>query len=187
MIGKAYATADHGLITDNATSRNTAKCGYNAKSAKSDIMPDLHQIIDLSALTDYRVVQSATINRGIGTDFNIILKNNASKLRHFFKTSGARHIAKAILHDTNTRMQGHAITDHCKLNSYTRRNIAIATNLAALANNSRCSNERACTNADIPANHRTRFNRRTIFDLCRRMNECSRGNPCFAQPTGWPH
>ncbi len=88
MIGKAYTAADHGLIADNNTSRNTAKCGHNAKSAKSHIVRNLHQIIDLGALTDHRVVQSAAVNRGVGTNFNIILKDYAAELRYFSRPLG---------------------------------------------------------------------------------------------------
>ena len=64
-----------------------------------------------------RVTDGATVHRCSGSDFNVILNDNAANLRHFEMSVAAHHKAKSILPYIASRMHNdpvanQSVTDH---------------------------------------------------------------------------
>ncbi len=76
-------------------------------------MADLHQIIDLGALTDDGVADGAAVDCGAGADFHIVLDYDAAQLRHFDMTARTHHETKAILPNVTAGVDDHAVADDC--------------------------------------------------------------------------
>ena len=51
--------------------------------ADADVVPDLDQIVELHTIFDDRVVQSASVDAGIGSDFHIVTNTNNTELLDF--------------------------------------------------------------------------------------------------------
>jgi hypothetical protein len=64
-----------------------------------NIMGNMDHIIELRALADNGVTNSAAINRNIRTKFDMVLNDNASNLRNFCMTLPPNGKTKSILAD----------------------------------------------------------------------------------------
>ena len=75
----------HGAIRTNAsTARHTRTASHGSVGAHMDVVTDLHQVIELDAIVDHGVVQRATVNAGVRTNFNVIANAHCAKLLNFF-------------------------------------------------------------------------------------------------------
>jgi hypothetical protein len=67
------------ILKDGRT-RNT-DLGYDdATSAEDNVVSDLHKIIETRTGADHRILRRPSIDRRIGTDLDIVLENNPTKL-----------------------------------------------------------------------------------------------------------
>ena len=71
------------IITNMRASGNARLPSHEHMTAQNHIMRKVHQIIELAALADNCIAQSAAINGAIGANFYIGLNDNAAKLRYF--------------------------------------------------------------------------------------------------------
>src|SRR5690606_17931634 len=90
---------------------------------------------DLAAFADNRIGQRATIDRGIGANFDIVLNDHAANLRIFHQAGWSGQKAEPILANLNTGMENDAVTDDRKLNRALRADETVASNGATIANN----------------------------------------------------
>src|SRR5215471_13050008 len=79
--------------------------------ANGYIVADLYKVVDLGTLTYHGVAVGAAINRAAGSDFDIILDDDAADLRHLRVSVSARHIAKTVLAETTPWMNDHPVAD----------------------------------------------------------------------------
>ena len=115
MILDPDASTEHRHVTKDPLPANATLRSNNAMPPYTHIMGDLHEIIDFRAFTDSRVARGTAIDRRIGADLDIVLNNDAAELRHLGRARLARHVPKAILANSYTRMQQDAITQKCVL------------------------------------------------------------------------
>src|SRR5690606_33594512 len=59
VVRDADASAEHDIVPECHGTGNTAMPGNDASPADTDIVGNLHQIVDLGALTDHRVGKSS--------------------------------------------------------------------------------------------------------------------------------
>ncbi|MEK7191792.1 MAG: hypothetical protein AAB153_05800, partial [Pseudomonadota bacterium] len=64
--------------------------------ANTDVVRDMHLVIELDAITDDGVVERATIDGRIGADFHIIADHDAPKLRDFLPALAIAGKTKSI-------------------------------------------------------------------------------------------
>lgn len=86
MIGQPHTSAEHGLITYDATARNSTMGCDNAEASDANIVRDLDQIIDLGALADDRIVKRTTVDCRVSTYLDIVLNDDTTDLRYFLQT-----------------------------------------------------------------------------------------------------
>src|SRR6186997_354147 len=108
---KANARAQNNKILKRRTTRNSGLSNDNAMSADAHIVAYLNQVVDLGALADDRVTDGATVHRCSGSDFNVILNDNAANLRHFEMSVAAHHKAKSILPYIASRMHNDPVAN----------------------------------------------------------------------------
>ena len=80
-------------------------------TADDDVVRDLHEVVDLSSFADDRIGQGSSVDRGVGSDLNIITNHDAADLRHFHVPIATHGKAEPILPDTRTRMENHTVSD----------------------------------------------------------------------------
>src|SRR6476469_1306511 len=97
VSGKANARAQHNKILKSRTARNSGLSNDNAMSADAHIVAYLNQVVDLGALSDDRVADSAAVYGCPSANFNVILNDNPADLRHFEMSAAAHHKAEPIL------------------------------------------------------------------------------------------
>ena len=76
-----------------------------------DVVSDLDQIVDLGALADHGIAGRAAIDRRVGADLDVVLDDDAARLRDFLMALRTWQIAEAVLADTSAGMDDHAIPD----------------------------------------------------------------------------
>src|SRR5260370_7425716 len=81
-----------------------------------DIVADLHKVVDFCPLAYHGVAVGATINRAPGSNFHVILNDDAADLWHFRVRAPAQRIAKAVLAETAARMNDHPVPDQALQN-----------------------------------------------------------------------
>ena len=128
--------------------------GDDTVTTDAHIMGNLHQIIDLGALTNYRVRKGATINSGVGTNLNIILNDDAPNMRHFFKAALAANEAKTILTNARTGLDKHPVAQERIDDGSVRTDNTIAANLAIGTDDRARSDDRSRANLDMIADDR---------------------------------
>src|SRR5690606_10692138 len=101
MIGKSHTSAQHCLVTNNATARDAAMRGNDTKTADPHVVRNLDKIIDLGTFTDNGVIQRTAIHRCIGANLDIVLNNDPAELGNFFQTRRAWNVAEPILPNPN--------------------------------------------------------------------------------------
>ncbi len=73
-------------------------------TTEADVVPNLDQIVDLAPITDDRVRPGPTIDRTIGSNFDIIANENASKLWNLEVAIGATRETEPVLADPDPGM-----------------------------------------------------------------------------------
>jgi hypothetical protein len=91
-------------------------------STDSSIVPDLDKIIDLCTFTDNRVTERPTVDRGTGSDFNVILNNHPANLRDLKVTARPGGKPKSRLAKLCTRQHEHFVSNigvgNCAIAAY---------------------------------------------------------------------
>ena len=103
------ATNDHVVLQRNAAG-NRRTGSDDAMLANYAVMADLDLIIELAAIANLRVIQSTTVNRRTGTNFNIITNDHSANLGDFDPLPLIRCEAKAVGTNHGARMEN-ALTE----------------------------------------------------------------------------
>ena len=116
-VGQTQMTQYHSptpnttIASDAGATSNPSATRQRTVSADMDIVPDLYQIVDFHTVFDDGVVQGASIDTTVGTDFNIVTNKNRSQLLNFHPDARMSGKAKTIGTDRDTGVQDTARTD----------------------------------------------------------------------------
>ena len=159
MTSHSCLAAEHDVILECRTPSNSNLGAQDAVFTNGDIVPDLHQVIDLGALADQRSAKSRTIDRTIGSDFNIVLQNYVSNLRDFLMTAPDEFVSKSVTSNHNARVKSHSIVQNTfGLDRTTRHHPAIISDLSVP------------THEYLRLEMRSLTNSRPLFDYAKRSD-----------------
>ncbi len=77
----------------------------------ANVVTDLHLIVDLGTLADDRIVHGSAVDRRLGTDFDVILNDDAADLHDLDHAGWARCITETVLADPSAIVDDHMIAD----------------------------------------------------------------------------
>src|SRR5262245_61493752 len=80
MPGRCRASRHEHAVLQNRRPGDAGQSCDQAVASDPTVVPDLHEVIDLGALTDHRVAQSAAIDCRVGTDLDAVLNDDAAEL-----------------------------------------------------------------------------------------------------------
>ena len=143
------------------------------------VVADLHQVVELDAVFEHRVLQSAAINTGVGADFHIVANLHSTELLDLDPPAIVRRKAESVGTNHSARMNNATFANAASVrHGHTRRQPAacaddgIRTNDAMLGNARAFAHRCARRNADerpdvyvgcedgLRVNHRTGMNTR---------------------------
>ncbi len=99
------------MTTDTRTAGDPDTTGDRSMLSDYHVVGNLHLVIYLYTASDQRVIHGASIDRGVGADFDIIAYLDTADLRHFFPMTIALRQAETVGPDDHARMQQDAFTD----------------------------------------------------------------------------
>lgn len=173
VVGKTRLSSAHDIIAKRAASCNSRLGDKYAVIPDFVIMRNLHQIIDTAAVPDNRVVQSASVNTGICSDFNIITDNNPSDLGNSFMLPVNNGKTKPVLSDScpciNITVVSHQAV------SYTRviADSTVVANLTASGDNRISLYDTVITDNYVVFNNGVWTNKTAFAYFCRFGNGCT--------------
>src|SRR5260370_25657881 len=138
--------------------------------SNGDIVADLHEVVDFCPLAYHGVAIGATINRAPGSDFHVILNDDAADLWHFRMPVPAQCIAKAVLAETAARMNDHPVPNQRMQNRALRPDRTVAPDAHARPHDSMRGHD--CAGPDFRAwpDDDARIERNDGFEPGRRMH-----------------
>ncbi len=163
---KHDVVADREVATDGNLSRDLAALADRRASGDSRqsrdgcvrthvyVMGDHDEVVELHALLDHGVLDSASVDRGVGTDLNIGADAHGAHLGHFYPAMLVGSESKAIAADDSARLHNGARADlHGPTESDARGEIDIFSKRDLVFQNAVGSNECPGTDDDALANH----------------------------------
>jgi hypothetical protein len=135
--------------------------------AKNTIVANLDKIIDFGTPPDSGFLKGRPVNGGAGADINIVLKNDDTKLIHFFVFAFFQTITEAIGSNHRMSMKHNAVTHfHTGIKHRARMNQNIIPDLAPRAYYRMGMNGCPGSNNHIGPNHRERMNGAVSPQFC---------------------
>ena len=118
VISDAHLSAHHDAIVYASASGNANLGANHAAASNTDVVSNMHQIIENSARADHRVARCSTVYGAVGSNLNIILDDDAAELKHPHKPIRSGHKAEALRSDRYTSLDFDAppdqrVTDTC--------------------------------------------------------------------------
>ena len=80
--------------------------------ANPDVVGNLDLVIKFDIVTNDRIIERTTVDRGIGADFDIVANNDATNLRNLDPALAFLGKAEAIASDNGARMNNRSCTNH---------------------------------------------------------------------------
>src|SRR4029079_10636613 len=118
---------------------------------------------------DHRVAAAAAVDRGVGTDLDIVLHDDAAELRHLDVTARAKLIAKSVVADLAASVDDHVVANQRVHDRGIRTDRAVPADLHVGPDHRVGTDYRPRTDACVRPNHRTRIDGDAVFDLGGRM------------------
>ena len=152
MIGKLEvpqndcAAAYRAVGADMCTAGNANTSGERRVHADAYVMANLHQIVQLHTVLDHRVLQSTTVDTGVGADFDIISDAYRAKLLYLLPATLVRRKAKAIGAYDRARVNDAARADRASFGQrHAGMKAATQAHLSVLADHTMLGNAHACS------------------------------------------
>ena len=102
--------------------------------ADAHVMPHVHEVVDLRARPDHRVIDAAAIDRGVCPDLDIIADYAAAYVRNLLVRAIAEHIAEAVAANASARMNQHPPPDsRSRVDAHAREQARVVADLHAVA------------------------------------------------------
>src|SRR5690606_9566561 len=177
MPDDAYRAADHAAAADPGAARDRRTACNRRVRTDPHVVRDLDLVVQLHAVFDDGVIQRAAIDRGVGTDLDIIAYAHGAELRHLEPALAVARLAEAVRADHNAWVKNATRADHHVAAQHHAgiQPRAFAHGRAALDAAVR-ADARRCADDGIRADHATRADRRGGMDARRGMHHRRRVN-----------
>jgi hypothetical protein len=109
MVGDCHGAANNYEIAQGDAASKASLTRQYTMPANHAVVPDLDQIINFRAFSNYRVAKRAAINGGIGSHLDAVLDNDASELQQLHVTVRARGESKSRRTDTRAWQNEHFV------------------------------------------------------------------------------
>ena len=158
------------ISMETSAARNAGLRSNQAMPPNGTVVCDLDQVVDLGALADDGVSGRAAVDGRIGADLHVVLDDDAPHLRNLLMSLRARQIAEAVLADTDTRMNDHAIADQRMLDRRTGADRTVAADAHTRPDHRAGRDHRAGADLGMGTDDGQRIDRHIRFKACRRMH-----------------
>jgi hypothetical protein len=119
VISNSGATTKNYAVSYNSTPSYADLCADKAMFTDSDVVPDLHLVVDLGVRSDGGCSDGGAVNRGARSDLNVIANNSDTNLRDLADTHCAiRNIPKSICSNHCVVMNYAIVSDHTSFAHY---------------------------------------------------------------------
>src|SRR5258708_24693109 len=95
-MAEAELPGDDRVVPKNAGTGNAGLRRNHSMRSDLHVVADMHQIVELDAFRDARVVQRAAVDGGVRADLDIVANFYNSRLRKFPVAAFAECVAKSI-------------------------------------------------------------------------------------------
>ena len=187
MIGNSTLPAEHDKIAQRGAAGYSRLRNNHAMPAYMDVVPNLHEIINLRSLADDGIAQRAAIDRDAGANFHLVLHDHAAELRNLDVAMPVAGKAETRLADLRSRQDQQLVAQTGMGNRY------VATDLAAAPDRYASADDGIGTDAGIVANLRlgpddhARSQDHTFADLGARIDRSALPRPIFETRFGIEH
>ena len=82
-------------------------------ASNDDVVRYLNEVVDLGALSDNRIANSAPIDRCSSSNLNIVVDYNHTDLGHLEVLTCAQYEPKPVLSNVTTGVNNHSIANGC--------------------------------------------------------------------------
>jgi hypothetical protein len=103
MVANAGLPPDHDAVPDYGATCDTHLAANNTMSSKSDIVRNVHEVIENGARSDYGVTGRAAVYRAVRTNLDIVLDNDTAELRNAQSPIRRGHEAEALSANADAR------------------------------------------------------------------------------------
>ena len=179
MPGNHRRASDPATLANLRASRDSDTRRDHGVRANYAIVRDLNLVIELDAIFDDRIAHRAAVDRGVGTDLDIVSYRDRADLGNLDPASIERCEAKAVA------------TDHCPaVNDATNADLAVVQHHCAWMNPCFVADHGARTDYGTGANPRSCTDDGTFADRCagidagRRIHLCAIGHMRTRRDTG---
>ena len=158
-----HLATKHHMVSHLHGPGNPALTGDNAVATYADVVSDLHQIIDLCPLPNYRVGHGPSIDCHVCSDLDVILYDDPAQLGNLFYASLTGNETKTVVPDMRSTVDNHAVSNERCLDPTTGADHAISPNFTMCSNHRVGADDRALTNLRTLAHNGTGLNGDVIF------------------------
>ena len=165
---------DHHLRSDRRRAGDTGLGDNDAVGADADIMPDLHQVIDMHAGADHGVLRRTAVDGGVGADLRAVADQHAAQLRHGQEAFLAHGEAEPVLADARPRKQHHAVADDGVRHRHLRADPAVLPDAHPVADHCQRADHGPGPDRHPRADHRVGTDFGARIDLSARIDHGAR-------------
>ena len=172
QVSRNAGLAGHGDVGADLRAARDAHLGDDDRVfADGDVVGDLHEIIDLRALADDRGPKRRPVDRGVGTDLDVILDQDLSHLRHLAVLASIKHVSESVRPDHRAGMDPHAFPEMRTLvERHVREQARLLTHRAVVPHVDLRDQHRTRPDLDPLTHHAMRPNVRCWINLRRRCH-----------------
>src|ERR1019366_5922938 len=86
MVAKAHLPAQQAVVSDAAATGNARLGGNHHVGSDAAVVANVHQVVELRARPDGRLVERAAVDGAVGADLDVVADDEASDLRELHIT-----------------------------------------------------------------------------------------------------
>src|SRR5260370_29581181 len=112
MIGEPRLSSQDHIVTDVGTPGHTHLGHDVASRPDSNVVPDVHQVVDLGSRGDQRVTHTSSVDGGVGADFHAVAEDAAPHMCGPLVAATVGHVAEADSADAGSGANEHVISEN---------------------------------------------------------------------------
>ena len=178
VVGQPKVTQHDGTATNRAVRANRRAAGHasaachGAVFSDAYVVADLHQIVELDAVFQHRVLQCATVNAGIGPDLDVVANQHRAELFDFDPAAAVRCKTETVRTNYRTGVDDAALANAAIVADRDMgRKPAARPNACIRANGAMRGNLHPLTHHSAGADADKRTNRHVCADAGGRVDE----------------
>ena len=114
MSPDASLPTDLNTVADPCGARHRGLCREEASPTDPYVVRDMHEVVELGAGADDRVVHTPPVDAAVRPHFNVVLQNAPTRMGNTQHATRLRYKTKPLATDTGSRMQRDAIPKLCE-------------------------------------------------------------------------